>query len=147
MENDRVETGVDRLIETLNDGKKHFVDDLSRKIDVPSDILQLWIDFLVEEKVISLEYTFTKAYIFLNKEVPKILRQDKLETLEDLKKNFIEDGLLKKIPMNNLLVFWRNSLDDNLNKLQEKFYREANKRKLKAVDSMWARYKQKLYEV
>jgi ferric iron reductase protein FhuF len=83
----------------------------------------------------------------LNKEVPKILRQDKLETLEDLKKNFIEDGLLKKIPMNNLLVFWRNSLDDNLNKLQEKFYREANKRKLKAVDSMWARYKQKLYEV
>jgi hypothetical protein len=25
MENDRVETGVDRLIETLNDGKKHLL--------------------------------------------------------------------------------------------------------------------------
>lgn len=147
MDFDKVETGVDRLIEILSDGKKHFLEEISRKINVPVDVMQLWIDFLVEEKVISLEYTFTKPYVFLNKDVPKILKRDKMESLAELKKQFIDNGIQKKIPINNLLVFWRHNLDDNLDKLQDKFYREANKRKLKNIDSLWQRYKQKLYGV
>ena len=86
METERVETGVDRMMSILEKREKLSLTDLSRELKLPESTLQLWVDFLVEERVLGIEYKFTKPYVFLNKKNEKTVVIEDLPGIEFFKK-------------------------------------------------------------
>ncbi len=143
MDSKRVETGVDALISLLEDGKKHFIDDLSKNLDVSLDVVQLWIDFLVEEKIISIEYSFTKPFVFLNRKSNKTV-SDKEVDLNYFKDLFFDSANEKKIPSDQIETLWKNKLETELNKFEDFFKSESEKRNLKDISTLWKSYKAKV---
>ena len=144
MGSKRVETGVDDLIRLLGDGSKHLIEDVSKELEIPIDILQLWIDFLVEEKMIGVEYSFTKPFIFLNKLKKKEVTTEVSSSLNQFKEEFLKSAQEKKIPEEQISIFWKQHLEGELFKLKEFFYREVEKRKLQNVEELWKQYTNKL---
>lgn len=143
MDSKRVETGVDALISLLEDGKKHFIDDLAKNLDVSLDVVQLWIDFLVEEKIISIEYSFTKPFVFLNRKSNKTV-SDKEVDLNYFKDLFFDSANEKKIPTDQIETLWKNKLETELNKFEDFFKSESEKRNLKDISTLWKSYKAKV---
>jgi chromosome segregation ATPase len=58
-----LETGVDRLLELIELEKRVSIDDAAKKLGVSKVVVQEWADFLEEEKIISIEYKFSKTYL------------------------------------------------------------------------------------
>jgi len=54
----RVETGVDRLLEFLKGKNKMPLKEVAKNLDVSENILQLWVDFLVEERILGVVIGF-----------------------------------------------------------------------------------------
>ena len=52
MPDDTITTGVDALLELLKSTEKIAMPDAAKKLNVPLDTLQSWVDFLVEERII-----------------------------------------------------------------------------------------------
>jgi chromosome segregation ATPase len=59
----KIETGVDRLVDLINKEKNISIDDAAKKLGISKVVIQEWADFLEEEKIISVEYKFSKAFL------------------------------------------------------------------------------------
>jgi chromosome segregation ATPase len=62
-----IETGVDRLVELVNAKKRITVEDAAKELGVSRIVIQEWADFLEEEKILSIEYKFSKTYLIERK--------------------------------------------------------------------------------
>ena len=69
MTEEVVRTGVDDLLELLEHSAKIPLADAAAKLNVDAGVIQAWVDFLVEEGIVGIEYKFTTPYIYLNKTV------------------------------------------------------------------------------
>jgi len=58
-----IETGVDKLVELIDSKKKISVDDAAKNLGISKVVIQEWADFLEEEKIISIEYKFSKTFL------------------------------------------------------------------------------------
>lgn len=58
-----IETGVDKLVELINREKKVSVEDTAKKLGIGVVVIREWADFLEEEKIISIEYKFSKTIL------------------------------------------------------------------------------------
>lgn len=67
-DNGMITTAVDDLIRLIRDSGKLTIADAAKKLGVAEKTVSTWVDFLVEEERLSIEYKFTTPYIFLNKE-------------------------------------------------------------------------------
>lgn len=146
----RVETGVDDLISYLRTMGKVSLKETSSHLKIPEQTLQLWLDFLVEERVIGMEYKFTKPYIFLNQDVNQNSSSDaEIDeiTLESFKEEFFSNARKKKMPEKKIATFWQNHLTNDIEKQKEFFIMEANKRSLENPNQLFARYKKRLLEM
>ncbi|MFP4656147.1 MAG: hypothetical protein ACLFNK_01050 [Candidatus Woesearchaeota archaeon] len=76
-----IRTGVDGLIELLSSRDKVSLPDISKELGVPQSTLESWVDFLVEEGKVEVEYKFTTPFVSL-KEHPD--NEDDHEPTEDL---------------------------------------------------------------
>ena len=74
-----IETGVDRLVNFITEFKKISIQDAAKKLGVGTVVVQEWADFLDEEKVISIEYKFSKT-ILMERELSK--KEIKQKTVE-----------------------------------------------------------------
>lgn len=146
MVQERVETGVDDLIKFLRNKGKVGLKETSQAIKISEDTLQLWVDFLVEERIIGLEYKFTKPYIFLNKPKDETIHdKDDLITIEFFKEEFVKNAKSKKIPVDKIDSLWHAHLSSSLIKLKEFFLLEAKKRKIdKSPDELFIMYDKKI---
>jgi len=141
MEGEQLETGVDDFMRCLEDGKKHSLQEIVSSLNIDMTTLQLWVDFLVEEKIIGVEYSFTKPFVFLNQ--PKnVIKQEEVIGISYFKDEFYNAAKLKKIPENKIEFFWKRHITDEINRLKELFMREARKRHLKNVEVLWNNYKE-----
>ncbi len=144
-----VETGVDRLVRFLKDKGKVELKEVAISLNVPESVLQRWVDFLVEEKIIGLEYNFTKPLVYLiqktetTAEDKAISRKDFL----DYKKGFQEFAKKKSVPTDKTDFVWKNHLVQRLELMKKLFYIEAGKRGLKNADSLWNEYKKRVMEM
>jgi chromosome segregation ATPase len=59
----KIETGVDRLVELIGQEKRITIDDAAKKLGIGKVVIQEWADFLEEEKIISIEYKFSKTFL------------------------------------------------------------------------------------
>jgi hypothetical protein len=138
---EKVETAVDDLIKLLKEKKKLGLSEAARAINMPVETVQAWVDFLVEEKIIGIEYKFTKPYIYLNeaKTRPKIITEEK-PGLETFKEEFRNKALSNNLPAGKIDFLWKNHLNTTLEQEKAYFYKEAKKRNLDP-DASWEKYK------
>lgn len=58
-----IETGVDKLVNIVNERGIIALADAAKEIGVSTTVIQEWVDFLEEEGIISVEYKLTKPYL------------------------------------------------------------------------------------
>ncbi|MGM5481340.1 MAG: hypothetical protein ACQESE_02925 [Nanobdellota archaeon] len=147
MGDDKVTTGVDDLLEYLEDKDKVSLKDASKDLNIAEETLQLWVDFLVEERILGTEYKFTKPYIYLNKKQKskeKVQKSSKEKKIEDYKKEYIKNAKKKKIPEDKAEELWKQHLEQAIDKQEEHFYREAKKKSLNNAGELFGVYKRKV---
>jgi len=79
---ENITTAVDSLVKLVNDKKRISVEDASKELGIPMNILNEWAGFLDQEKIIHIEYKFTTPYLTTVKETKKET-QDKSEGSKD----------------------------------------------------------------
>jgi len=150
QQDENVQTGVDVLIEFLRGKGQVALKDIAKRTNLPEDVMQTWVDFLVEEKVIGLEYKLTSPYVYLIKD-PKG-KQEKQPTeyernLQGYRKEFEEHARTQKISGEKTNFLWKNQVGKEVEAQKAFFYEEANRRKLPAADTLWAEYKTRIIGV
>jgi hypothetical protein len=139
-----VVTGVDALIDLLKKIPQIDVPEAAKKLKYPIETVQSWVDFLVEEKIIGIEYNLTTPRIYL------ILDQKSKKVQIDLGKEFgnykhdFQNNLQRKNKIGSKNEFeWKNHISVKLEFMKQFFFSEAEKRELKEPAKLWEEYKQK----
>lgn len=141
---ERVETGVDRMMSVLDKRGKLSITELSEALKIPEATVQLWVDFLIEERVLGVEYKFTKPYVFLNKKNISTAQVQEIVGIEFFKKEFFEGAIKRKIPVSKIPELWRHHLDEAIEKQKEHFFLEAKRLGMINVQGLYADYKKRL---
>jgi hypothetical protein len=144
-----IETGVDQLIKLVKEKKRISINDAAKTIRMPLHTVQKWVDFLVEEKILGVEYKFTVPHIYLNKDEAAISKQKVEELkidLQNYKESFVMRARSNNIPEQKIPELWKNHLANELEFKKPFFYNEARKRSYdeKDIDQMWDEYKDDL---
>jgi len=66
-----ITTAVDSLVKLVNQKGKISLDDASKELGLPQNIINEWASFLDQEKIIHLEYKFTTPYLISKKSMSK----------------------------------------------------------------------------
>ena len=146
MEEVKIQTGVDALISFLEEKDKVTIKEISEKLKIPQTTIQLWVDFLVEEEILGVEYKFTTPHIFLNKKTQKFKLSHQLDEeikLSDFRKEFFQKAKEDKIPPEEILTLWENHLLNAIEKEKDFFKKEAFNRNIQHINQLFERYKQK----
>lgn len=147
MIGDTVKTGVDELLELLKKVDKIALTDAAQQLGVSSSLLQSWVDFLVEEEVVGIEYKFTKPIIYLNKapgEKEVHVTEEPEVSFQAYRDDFKTRAAQKSIPAEKISFLWKEHVKAAINRRKEFFYREAKKRNLANIDYLWGAYAERL---
>ncbi|MFW6449582.1 MAG: hypothetical protein ACOCZ6_00890 [Nanoarchaeota archaeon] len=138
MEQDILKTDVDEFIEFVKDKGKISIEEASKSLGVSKRIIEDWSDFLVEEKILGIEYKFTTPYVYINTGDSGSSELSEFET----KESFYEKAKAKKIPEYQIKVAWLKYLDKNENKIKSVFKKKAKERGLsdKKIEELWKKY-------
>lgn len=143
-----ITTSVDSLIDLLKEVDKIELEVAAKKLGLSISVVQSWVDFLVEENIIGLEYKFTTPYIYLNK--PK-KKEEEVETddqtIQTFRTDFHKKASDKKIPVQQVHDLWKNHLLQKMEKRKDFFFREANRKGFFNPQDLWLEYKQRLMEL
>ncbi|MBN2052689.1 hypothetical protein JW756_04250 [Candidatus Woesearchaeota archaeon] len=143
MVDDTVKTGVDELLELLKKIDKIALTDAAQQLGISSSLLQSWVDFLVEEEVVGIEYKFTKPIIYLNKapETKEVRVKKEAEvSFQAYKDDFKTRAAQKSIPAEKISFLWQEHVKAALNRRKDFFFREAKKRNLANINYLWQTY-------
>ncbi len=147
MSDEIIKTGVDEFLEFLKTVNKIPLADAAQKLEVSISTIQSWVDFLVEEEIVGIEYKFTKPIIYINKmpqEHETKVEEDSSMSLETYKQDFKSRASEKNIPVEKVSFFWKNHVKDAANSKKEFFVREAKKRGLANTEGLWQAYMNRL---
>jgi hypothetical protein len=144
---DTITTGVDELLAYLQGKDRVALQDTATYLNVPLDTLQAWVDFLVEEKILGIEYKFTKPYIYLNREEKphhkKILEKTAVP-LPTIRSEFYDRAIAKQIPKSKVPELWRSHVETALASKKAYFLEQAGRRKVENPEHVWDAYEQDL---
>lgn len=137
-----VTTGVDDLLDLLKKTDKIPIFDAAKQLKVPVDTLQSWVDFLVEEKIIGLEYKFTKPFIYFNRDVAT-KQNNSLPSLSEIKSIYIKRAKEKKIPEQQIMTLWDAHVKQELAFMEPYFNERAQKKGVQDLlkrKKLWTAY-------
>lgn len=136
-----VETGVDRLITFLKGKGQVPIKDVAKSLNVSEDLAHYWIDFLVEEKILGMEYKLTNPYVYIIKK-----EEDTAITKSIIgyKKDFEEDAKNKNIPDNKTEYLWKQHVLQHLDGMKQFFLDEAKKRQITKSEELWQEYENRI---
>lgn len=141
---EEVKTGVDELMELVGKEGRISIPDVAKKLKQPEQTIQNWVDFLVEEKLLGIEYKFTTPYIYVNSPEKANVIATKQETVELHKKDFIDRAQQKGMPQDKLAALWQNHLREAIERKHDFFMQECQKRNFPNTEELFKRYKEKL---
>lgn len=150
MSDELVKTGVDVLLELLKSYNKIPLLEAAKKLDMPVEIVQAWVDFLVEERILGIEYKFTTPYIYLNKPLDtsqKFMEKPKLIDIVFFKNEFWEKAKANSMPDVRIKDLWKNHLVQELDLKKKFFFFEAQQRRLPEIEKLWEEYQKNLWSV
>ncbi|MBD3209515.1 hypothetical protein GF367_03805 [Candidatus Woesearchaeota archaeon] len=138
---------MDTLLELLKKKGKLSLSEASKELGIEESTIKLWVDFLVEEKVIGIEYKFTKPYIYLNKPKDdgkgKIINEEQIN-IKTFKDQFEHRAAASSIPKQQVGFLWKDHVLNQLELEKPFFFREARKRGLDDIDQLWEAYRQQV---
>lgn len=140
-------TGVDDLLAYLKDKDRVAMQDVASVLSVPIETIQAWVDFLVEEKILGIEYKFTKPFIYLNHEEEKPSRAKILKegiSIELLREEFVQRAQAKQIPPQKIPDLWRSHVQEGLERKRDFFMDKARQKHLSNTEMLWKQYQQQL---
>ncbi len=143
MGEDVIQTDVDRLIEILKIKKKIPLTQLAKELNTDEDVVQNWVDFLVEEKIVTMEYDFTKPiiqYIEQDSDTQELTNDE----YEKYKQRFKDHAAKEK---GQSEFAWKQHVLEKLEQKKHFFFLEAEKRNLKNIEELWEEYKEKASEL
>lgn len=142
MGEELIHTDVDVMVDILKTKKKIELKELAKQLKVPEDAVQRWVDFLVEENILAIEYDFTKPIVSLvEREVRK--KKDSKDKLSEYKNKFRR----KTVDEENSEFMWKQHLLENLEYMKQFFYSEADKRGFENIDKLWEEYKERVIQI
>lgn len=143
MPEEVITTGVDQLIAYLKGKEKAPLLETAKALGVSVETLQSWVDFLVEEGILGIEYQFTKPYIYLNKEEEEkgTIVDDEELSWDAFHQAFLDKAAEKEIPPLKAATLWKNYALQKVEEKKEFFYDEARKRGFSQIDELWKTYK------
>lgn len=137
-----LKTGVDQLMELVRQEKKLSVAEAARKLSLPERTVQSWVDFLVEEHVLGIEYKFTTPYVYVNNEDRLNAAQEDEESyvLEDFRDVFYAYAKEKEMPQDKLVHLWREHLKRAVGAQKEYFVQECRRRGVAGAEELFEKY-------
>ncbi|MFT4310560.1 MAG: hypothetical protein ACMXYC_02920 [Candidatus Woesearchaeota archaeon] len=142
-----VETGVDDLLRLVKEKKKLSVAEAAKHLKMHEKVVQSWIDFLIEEGVLGIEYKFITPYVYMNEHSPnKLLLQNK-DTLQ-LKDEFFEKAKKRNLSADKTAVLWKQYVQENMDTIHEEFVKKARERNISndRLQQLWGIYKEQLVQ-
>ncbi len=150
MADDTITTSVDALIQLLRTVKHIKIEDAAKELNMPEEVIQSWVDFLMEENIVGIEYKFTTPYIYLNKDKEsekKKKEEEERTTIQQLKEDFQQKAKSKNIPEMETTDLWRNHMLERVEKKKQFFFQEARRRGFFNAEELWKEYKEKLLKI
>lgn len=148
MVEDVITTGVDALLDLLRSTDKIAMGDAATQLRIPLETLQSWVDFLVEERIVGIEYTFTKPYIYLNRDEQKEKKESSpLPKLKVIKQEYESRARKKKIPADQVPQLWEAHVRQELAYLEPFFNEQSQRRGVQNTEerrTLWQEYTNKL---
>lgn len=148
MGDDVVTTGVDDLLHYLQGKDKIPLQDVAGILNVPIETVQAWVDFLVEEKILGIEYKFTKPYIYLNKEIRpergRIIEATSV-SIDQLRSEYEDRAKAKQIPATKIRELWLSHVREALALKHDYFIDQAKRRRAEDPETLWKEYQTDLY--
>jgi hypothetical protein len=146
MTEEIVRTGVDELLELLAHSAKIPLTEVAIKLKVDAGVVQAWVDFLVEEGIVGIEYRFTTPYIYMNKVVDNkqedaVIKEENYN-IQYFKKQFWNKARANNIPEKQIDMLWKNHVIQALELQKKYFFFESQRRKLNNIDQLWREYKE-----
>lgn len=145
-----ITTGVDALLDLLRGTDKIALGDAATQLHIPVETLQSWVDFLVEERIVGIEYTFTKPFIYLNRDQPKQQKKaSPVPKLKEVKRAYEARARKKKIPAEQIPQLWEGHVQQELAYLEPFFTEQAQRRGVQDTRQrreLWSAYTKKLME-
>lgn len=140
-----LKTGVDDLLRVVQTEKKISVPDAAKHLNLSEKVVQQWVDFLVEEHILGMEYKFTTPYVFpLKKTGPKRVVDEIAYSLSDFKDVFITYCQQRQIPEEQHPTLWREHLDAVVRSQKNFFMEECGRRSISDVDTLFSDYVQEV---
>jgi hypothetical protein len=131
------------LLEFLKGKDRVAMQDAATKLNVPLETIQAWTDFLVEEKILGVEYRFTKPFLYLNAvEKPKAAPSP--SSLQEIKQEYLDRAKSKQIPAAKIQELWSHRVQDALNAKRDYFFEQASRRNIKNPQEAWDEYRKDL---
>ncbi len=142
------DTEIDELLTIIAEKGQMTIEEASRLAGVSIKVVQTWVDFLVEEKVLILDYNFLtpiirltpekKEEIELRKKDSEARAKEAIKKRMGLKGEFFDKARRKGIEAEKIKVLWRRYVDLNEDKLKKEFYEKAKKRGAEEeVETLW----------
>ncbi len=147
MVGDTIETDVDKLLQLLEKRGEMSLSEAAKELKIPLKTIQAWVDFLVEEKIIGVEYKFTSQHIYLNKGENTLTKKKKEEFEVNLKyffDNFVKRARENKIPESKIRSLWENHLVNKLGLVKSFFYETAKRKGIEEIDKAWEEYNEEV---
>lgn len=138
-----MKTGVDELMELLVAEKRISLPDAAKRLKQPEKIVQNWVDFLIEEKLLGIEYKFTTPFIYLNTPNAVPTPTKTVDTIPQAKAEFAHRARDKGMPEQKIPELWRTHLAGAVDAKYEFFKLECQKRQL-PVEELFKRYREKV---
>lgn len=141
-----ITTGVDELIAYLRGKDRVALQDAATVLGLSLETLQAWVDFLVEEKILGLEYRFTKPFVYLNRESAEATSEPRAHVpqLGEMRAVFIEHAKMKRIPESKVIGLWRAHVVDALDGKRAFFIDQAMRRSVPDPERSWQDYRDDL---
>jgi len=143
MTDEVITTGVDDLLAYCKGKDKVAMQDAATVLNIPHETIQAWVDFLVEEKILGIEYKFTKPYIYINKETQektKVIEQTEV-TIMDVRHAWETHAHEQQIPAAKLPELWRSHVAAGLDRQRDYFFEQAQRRHASEPEKLWQEYR------
>src|SRR3989338_5986762 len=151
MDDNVLTTSADELYNLVMSKKKISVEDTSKILKLPMDIVQSLVDFLVEEKIFGIEYKFTTPYIYISQEKGKKVHPQISVPREKEKKPITKEEFYQKagnwnIPEQKIEHLWKKYVSENIDYIKEVFYKKAESKNIQneKIGMLWQKYLSKL---
>ena len=134
-------TDVDEFLDLVKKRERISINEAAKELKIPLQTVQSWADFLVEEKILGMEYKFTTPYVFMNVE-----QDDNIEFKDyihfDTKEQFYEKAQNRGLNAGQIKLLWLKYLNYNKTAMKNLFFEKAKSRGLDKAktEELWKKY-------